>query len=135
MGRKEDNIKKAQEILHIKERIRNIGTAAHIDHGKCLGAASRVWVNGRWIRAEDLWSQFADRSPVWNDHGADVRDVQSESLWTYSLDVHSGNTSFAQISHVWRLRATEPLVEVETRDGRRIRTTPEHPFVVGSGVG
>src|SRR3989337_2117148 len=34
MGRKEDNIKKAQEILHIKERIRNIGTAAHIDHGK-----------------------------------------------------------------------------------------------------
>src|SRR3989304_5199614 len=34
MGRKEDNIKKAAEILHIKERIRNIGTAAHIDHGK-----------------------------------------------------------------------------------------------------
>src|SRR3989304_4841531 len=34
MGRKEDNIKKAAEILHIKEHIRNIGTAAHIDHGK-----------------------------------------------------------------------------------------------------
>src|SRR3990170_7639581 len=34
MGRKEDNIKKAQALLHQKERIRNIGTAAHIDHGK-----------------------------------------------------------------------------------------------------
>lgn len=34
MGRKEDNIKKAQAIIHNKERIRNIGTAAHIDHGK-----------------------------------------------------------------------------------------------------
>src|SRR5205823_4748643 len=34
MGRKEDNIKKAQTLLHQKERIRNIGTAAHIDHGK-----------------------------------------------------------------------------------------------------
>src|SRR3989337_4560289 len=34
MGRKEDNIKKAAEILHIKERTRNSGTAAHIDHGK-----------------------------------------------------------------------------------------------------
>ena len=34
MGRKEDNIKKAQRIIHDKERIRNIGTAAHIDHGK-----------------------------------------------------------------------------------------------------
>src|SRR5213078_2481066 len=34
MGRKEDNIKKAQTLLHQKERIRNIGTAAHVDHGK-----------------------------------------------------------------------------------------------------
>src|SRR2546428_6847842 len=34
MGRKEENIKKAQALLHDKERIRNIGTAAHIDHGK-----------------------------------------------------------------------------------------------------
>ena len=34
MGRKEDNIKKAEQIIHDKERIRNIGTAAHIDHGK-----------------------------------------------------------------------------------------------------
>ncbi len=34
MGRKEDNIKKAQEIMMAPEFIRNIGTAAHIDHGK-----------------------------------------------------------------------------------------------------
>jgi len=34
MGRKEDNIKKAQALVHRKEQIRNIGTAAHIDHGK-----------------------------------------------------------------------------------------------------
>jgi elongation factor 2 len=34
MGRKEDNIRKAQAIIHDKKQIRNIGTAAHIDHGK-----------------------------------------------------------------------------------------------------
>jgi elongation factor 2 len=34
MGRKEDNIKKASALLHQKDKIRNIGTAAHIDHGK-----------------------------------------------------------------------------------------------------
>ncbi|MDX1612608.1 MAG: GTP-binding protein, partial [Candidatus Thermoplasmatota archaeon] len=34
MGRKEQNIKKAREIMHQPEYIRNIGTAAHIDHGK-----------------------------------------------------------------------------------------------------
>src|SRR3970040_523740 len=34
MGRKEDNIKRAQDLVHKKDFIRNIGTAAHIDHGK-----------------------------------------------------------------------------------------------------
>lgn len=34
MGRKEDNMKKAQQIMKAPEYIRNLGTAAHIDHGK-----------------------------------------------------------------------------------------------------
>src|SRR5438876_1106563 len=125
----------APALLHLKDRIRNIGTAAHIDHGKCLSGDARTWVNGQWIRADELWSRFAHRPPVPNAIGADVRDVLSDSLWTRSLDVKTGTSAFAQITHVWRLRSTEPLIEVEARDGRRIRTTAEHPFVVASGVG
>jgi elongation factor 2 len=34
MGRKEDNIKKAMDVMDKPEFIRNLGTAAHIDHGK-----------------------------------------------------------------------------------------------------
>jgi len=34
MGRKEDNIRKAQALMRSTKFIRNIGTAAHIDHGK-----------------------------------------------------------------------------------------------------
>ncbi|MDR1955149.1 MAG: GTP-binding protein, partial [Candidatus Methanoplasma sp.] len=34
MGRKEDNIKRATELMIDPANIRNIGTAAHIDHGK-----------------------------------------------------------------------------------------------------
>ncbi len=34
MGRKEDNIRKAQALMRQTKFIRNIGTAAHIDHGK-----------------------------------------------------------------------------------------------------
>ncbi|MDR0309940.1 MAG: GTP-binding protein, partial [Candidatus Methanoplasma sp.] len=34
MGRKEDNIKRATELMMEPANIRNIGTAAHIDHGK-----------------------------------------------------------------------------------------------------
>src|SRR2546427_6399169 len=133
MGRKEENIKKAQALLHLKERIRNIGTAAHIDHGKCVSGDTRIWVNGGWTRASDLWDRFATQEPVSNPHGADVRNVTNASMWTRSIEVPSGDTQFAQISHIWRLKATEALVELETRDGRRVKVTPEHKFVVASG--
>ncbi len=133
MGRKEDNIKKAQALLHKKESIRNIGTAAHIDHGKCISGDARVWVNGEWIPAAELWKRFETSPPVPNYLGADVRDTLSSSLWTRSLDLHTGDPSYSQISHVWRLKATAPLLQIETRDGRAIRTTPEHKFVSTSG--
>ncbi len=132
MGRKEENIKKAQALLHLKDRIRNIGTAAHIDHGKCCHGSTRIWVSGEWVTAENLWARFENLSAVPNAHGAEVKDLIHEDLWTLSLDVRSGRTQFSQITHAWRLPATEPLVEIESRDGRIIRTTPEHPFVVGS---
>lgn len=133
MGRKEENIKKAQALLHQKERIRNIGTAAHIDHGKCLDGSSRVWIDGQWIAAEDLWNQLASLPEIPNDLGAQIRDVRSRALWTRSIDLGSGDTLFSQVTHAWRLPANEPLIEVESRDGRTIRTTAEHPFVIASG--
>jgi elongation factor 2 len=34
MGRKEDNIQKATALMNKLDHIRNIGIAAHIDHGK-----------------------------------------------------------------------------------------------------
>ena len=34
MGRREDNAKKAVELMNNQDLIRNLGTAAHIDHGK-----------------------------------------------------------------------------------------------------
>ena len=34
MGRKEDNIAKAMKLIENPVRIRNMGIAAHIDHGK-----------------------------------------------------------------------------------------------------
>src|SRR2546430_15088133 len=52
MGRKEDNIKKAQTLLHQKERIRNIGTAAHIEHGKTTRSDSLI--AGAGMISEDL---------------------------------------------------------------------------------
>src|SRR3989442_5349170 len=114
MGRKEDNIKKAQAIIHDKEGIRNIGTAAHIDHGKCISGDARVWANGEWIAAKDLWARFSHTPGLRNPYNAEVHAVPERSFWTRSIDIQSGDVSFSEISHVWRLIATEPLLAVET---------------------
>jgi elongation factor 2 len=52
MGRKEDNIKKAQTLMRKTEFIRNIGTAAHIDHGKTT--LSDNLIAGAGMMSEDL---------------------------------------------------------------------------------
>src|SRR4030067_948845 len=55
MGPKEDNIRKAQAIIHDKEYIRNIGTAAHIDHGKTTLSDSLI--AGAGMMSEELAGQ------------------------------------------------------------------------------
>ena len=52
MGRKEDNIKKAMRIMHDIKRIRNIGTVAHIDHGKTT--LSDNLIAGAGMMSEEL---------------------------------------------------------------------------------
>ncbi len=52
MGRKEDNIARAQAISKSPEFIRNIGTAAHIDHGKTT--LSDNLIAGAGMMSEDL---------------------------------------------------------------------------------
>ena len=52
MGRKEDNIKKALKIMKQVEQIRNIGTVAHIDHGKTT--LSDNLIAGAGMMSEEL---------------------------------------------------------------------------------
>jgi len=52
MGRKEDNIKKAQALMRKPQFIRNIGTAAHIDHGKTT--LSDNLIAGAGMMSEEL---------------------------------------------------------------------------------
>ena len=52
MGRKEDNIKKATHLMSKPEFVRNIGTAAHIDHGKTTFSDNLV--AGAGMMSEEL---------------------------------------------------------------------------------
>ena len=52
MGRKEDNIKRATEVMHLLPQIRNICIAAHIDHGKTT--LSDNLIAGAGMMSEEL---------------------------------------------------------------------------------
>jgi elongation factor 2 len=52
MGRKEDNIQRATEVMHDREKIRNLAIAAHIDHGKTT--LSDNLIAGAGMMSEDL---------------------------------------------------------------------------------
>ena len=52
MGRKEDNIKRAIEVMQTRERIRNLAIAAHIDHGKTT--LSDNLIAGAGMMSEEL---------------------------------------------------------------------------------
>ena len=52
MGKKEDNIKKAKHLMNKLDQIRNIGIAAHIDHGKTT--LSDNLLAGCGMMSEDL---------------------------------------------------------------------------------
>jgi elongation factor 2 len=52
MGRKEENIKRAQSLMTKTKYIRNIGTAAHIDHGKTTFSDNLI--AGAGMMSEDL---------------------------------------------------------------------------------
>jgi len=52
MGRKEDNIKRATTLFTKLDYIRNIGTAAHIDHGKTTLSDNLIF--GAGMMSEDL---------------------------------------------------------------------------------
>jgi len=52
MGRKEDNIKRASEVMHLLPQIRNLCIAAHIDHGKTT--LSDNLIAGAGMMSEEL---------------------------------------------------------------------------------
>ena len=82
MGRKEDNIKKATEVMHILPQIRNLCIAAHIDHGKTT--LSDNLIAGAGMMSEELAGKA---SPY----------ASSEWLGAYAMAVNEENACGGQV--------------------------------------
>ena len=115
--------------MHDPRFIRNIGTAAHIDHGKCMTADAMVYTNGTWIEAGMLYSKYASGQPVFSDREQTVYAIAGNEN-TISLNTEKMELEKRRVTHVWKIRNDEPLLRVIPHSGRPVTVTPGHRFVI-----
>ena len=130
MGKKEDNIKKAKDLMNKLDHVRNIGIAAHIDHGKCVSGDSLVSLtNGENVPAKELFERFENKGTVIRNN-ENEKVLQVTDLVVNSLEKDSKKIKEGKVTHVWKLKKTDPLIEITVGNGRSIKITPEHKFLI-----
>jgi len=83
MGRKEDNIAKAKDLMGNLKRIRNIGVAAHIDHGKTTFSDNLL--AGCGMMSEDLAGKqlVLDYEGQEQDRGITINTASASMVHTF----------------------------------------------------
>jgi len=87
---------------------------------------ARVRGQARLLRFDELWSQM---------DGGDAEAVSGDDLEVLSWVPGEAEPEWMAVSLFTRREYTGELVEVRTKTGRRVRTTADHPFIVGDGEG
>jgi UDPglucose 6-dehydrogenase len=104
--------------------------------GSCLAGEETVLVRrqGRvwsWTFAE-MWERIADEQDADSER---TNVLEPEELEVLAWRPRSGHPEFMPVSKLTRRALAGELIEVKTKMGRRVRVTPEHPFVVADGEG
>ncbi len=112
------------------ENIRNIAIAAHVDHGKCVSGDARVSLaDGRVVEAQTLFEQIrTDGEPAPDEEGEAY--TPAAPVEVVSFDRTRGETVTTEVDYACRREADEQLVTLETSNGHRVTTTPEHRYLV-----
>ena len=101
--------------------------------GSCLAGEESVLArhNGRPIllRFDQLWSRLAEGTH------ADDGVIEPESLEVLAWDPNQEQARFLPVLAATRREFDGELVELRTKMGRRVRCTPDHPWVVSDGCG
>jgi UDPglucose 6-dehydrogenase len=101
--------------------------------GSCLTGDETVVIrhHGRTelISFERLWGRLATE-----DGEVEPGVVEPEGVEVLSWLPGADAPQFMPVSHATRRRHNGEILEVRTKMGRRVRATPDHPFLVGDGV-
>src|SRR4051812_44474334 len=101
--------------------------------GSCLTGDETVLVrqHGRTelIAFDRLWARLRAE-----DGEVEAGVIEPEGVEVLSWVPGSDEPRFMPVSHATRRRHTGEILDVRTKMGRRVRVTPDHPFVVGDGA-
>ncbi len=87
---------------------------------------ARVRGQARLLPFEQLWSEL---------DGGDEEAIAADGLEVLSWVPGEAEPEWMAVSLLTRRHYAGDLVEVRTKTGRRVRTTADHPFIVGDGQG
>ena len=101
--------------------------------GSCLAGEESVLTRrggrARLLTLETLFDELSQDAP----EGAEV--LWPDDLEALAWDPETDEIRFMPVGAATRRRWGKPLVEVRTKMGRRVRCTPDHPFLVSAGAG
>ena len=123
-------IEKIKEVMYDPERIRNVATSSHVHHGKCVSADTLIFLENKTMTAKELF-EIAKKDGILVKK--DLEEVYKLLNPIKVLTYKDGAISKRLITHAWKIRNFDKLIEVETIDGRRIKVTPEHKFLIFNG--
>ncbi len=104
--------------------------------GHCLAGGEVVCVRDvagtHLLRFEDLFERFAAEARRRAD-GVEV--VEPAGLEALSLDVGTGETRFAPLTHLFRRACPARVLKLRLRGNRHLTVTDGHPMLVHNGAG
>src|SRR5215218_5388164 len=98
--------------------------------GSCFAPDQTVLVRvrgqARLLRFEQLWAEL---------DGGDAEAIAGDDVEVLSWVPGEAEPEYLPVSLLTRREYAGEMVEVRTKTGRRVRTTADHPFIVGDGQG
>jgi elongation factor 2 len=126
-----DRTEEITELMSQTNQIRNIAIAAHIDHGKCVSGDTKVSLRRGSETAKEIFERYSSiGKPTECCDNDEVFDISDNNLMVSTFDTNTGKILFSKITHIWKLRKTDPLVKIKLKNGLEVKSTPEHKFLV-----
>ncbi|MEM5811940.1 MAG: elongation factor EF-2 [Candidatus Aenigmatarchaeota archaeon] len=128
MSEKKSMIDRIKEVMYDPKRIRNVATSSHVHHGKCVSRDALIFLEKETMTAENLFNILKNKGRLMIKN--EIEEVYEISDELYALTYNNGSISKSKLTHIWKIKNDDILIEIKVKDGRRVKVTPEHKFIV-----